>query len=114
MIEQISSRTRILIIGSLVGLIVTGLYLMFTDPGYNSFADLSGTWGFLILAKHVLLVIMIGLGYFTDRTILPAVAIPVKRKSGTNPFMKQLKTIINVLALLGVGVLLLTTFAQVL
>ena len=41
-----------------------------------------------------------------------AVAKPVKGKSGTNPFVKQLNTIVNVLALLGVGVLLLTAFAQ--
>ena len=90
MIEQVSSRTRILIIASLVGLIVTGLFLMFMDPGYKSFDDLSSTWGFLILAKHVLLVIMIGLSYFTDRTILPAVAKPVKGKPGANPFLNQL------------------------
>jgi uncharacterized membrane protein len=114
MIEQVSSRTRILIIASLVGLIVTGLYLMFMDPGYKSFADLSSTWGFLILAKHVLLVIMIGLGYFTDRAILPAVAKPVKGKPGANPFLNQLKVIVNVLAILGVAILLLTAIAQVL
>lgn len=114
MIEQVSSRTRILIIVSLVGLIVTGLYLMFMDPGYKSFAELNNSWGFLILAKHVLLVIMIGLGYFTDRAILPAVAKPIKGKSGANPFLKQLKVIVNVLAFLGVAILLLTAIAQAL
>lgn len=114
MIEQVSSRTRSLIIASFVGLIVTGLYLMLIDPSYNSFAVFSNTWGFIILAKHVLVVIMIGLGYFTDRAILPAVAKPVKGKPGANPFLKQLKVIVNVLAILGVAILLLTALAQVL
>ena len=57
---------------------------------------------------------MIGLGYFTDRAILPAVAKPVKGKLGTNPFLKQLKVIVNVLAILGVAILLMTALAQAL
>lgn len=114
MIEQVSSRTRILIVASLVGLIITGAYLMIMDPAYKSFADLTNTWGIFILVKHLLLVIMIGLGYFTDRNILPAVAKPVKGKPGANPFLKQLRVIVNVLAILGVVILLLTAVAEIL
>lgn len=114
MIQQVTSRTRILIVASLAGLIITGIYLMFFDPSYAGFADLGNTWGILILIKHILVVIMIGLGYFTDRAILPAVSKPIKGKQGTHPFVKQLKAIVNLLAILGVAILLLTAMAQVL
>lgn len=114
MIEQVTPRTRILMVASLFGLIITGIYLMFFDPSYAGFADFGNTWGIVMLIKHILVVIMIGLGYFTDRTILPAVSKPVKGKPGVNPFIKQLKAIVNLLAILGVAILLLTAVAQIL
>ena len=114
MIQQVTPRTRVLIVASLAGLIVTGIYLMFFDPSYEGFADFGNTWGIIILIKHVLVVIMIGLGYFTDRAILPAISKPVKGKQGANPFVKQLKVIVNLLAILGVVILLLTAMAQIL
>jgi uncharacterized membrane protein len=114
MIEQVTPRTRNLIISSLITLIITGVYLMFLDPSYKGFADFGNSWGIVLLIKHVLVVIMIGLGYFTDRTILPAVSKPVKGKQGINPFINQVKVIVNFLAILGVVILLLSAIAQTL
>jgi putative copper export protein len=95
-------------------MIITGVYLMFLDPSYKGFADLGNSWGLVMLIKHILVVIMIGLGYFTDRNLLPAVSKPSKGKQGANPFVRQLKMIVNLLAFLGVLILLMTALAQVL
>jgi uncharacterized membrane protein len=50
-----------------VGLfIVTGVYLLVVDPHYHGLGNISGSWGALMLLKHLLVAGLVGLGILVD------------------------------------------------
>src|SRR5215213_6320559 len=63
-LSQISKRSRPWMYGSLVIFMVTGIYLMFADPNYLGVGNFSNIWSIMMLLKHLLIVGMIGLGFW--------------------------------------------------
>ena len=65
-LSQISKRSRPWMYISLVIFMVTGIYLMFADPNYRGVGDFGNFWSVMMLVKHLLIVGMIGLGFWNN------------------------------------------------
>ncbi|MDQ2692712.1 MAG: hypothetical protein M3Y68_11805, partial [Chloroflexota bacterium] len=63
-LSAISERSRLWMYASLVIFMVTGIYLMFADPNYLGVGDFGNFWSAMMLVKHLLIVAMIGLGFW--------------------------------------------------
>src|SRR6266540_2888263 len=96
---------------SLLIFIVTGIYLMFADPNYLGVGDFGNFWSILMLVKHLLIVVMIGAGFFFNAIL--RVGPMLSSNNGAEQSYKRFKLFINIMAISGVLVLLLTAFAQV-
>ena len=83
---------------------------MLTDSGYLGFMDFGNFWGIVMLAKHILVLVMIGLGFWYN-----AILRVGPMMSSNNPEMAivRFRNYVNVMAVCGVLVLLLTALAQV-
>ncbi len=106
-LEQVSARLRPLFGGSLLILLVTGTHLMLANGNYLGFGDFFGNpWSVLIVTKHVLVVAFLALAVFSERAFLGQI-------SDQKPeALKRFRQALNVNAVLGVLILLLTSFAQ--
>ncbi|HXD11317.1 MAG TPA: hypothetical protein VN653_14720, partial [Anaerolineales bacterium] len=63
-LSEISKRSRAWMYASLLIFIVTGIYLMFVDSNYLGVGKFGNLWSVLMLVKHILILAMIGLGFF--------------------------------------------------
>ena len=107
LLEQVSARLRPYFGGSLLIFLVTGTYLMLINEDYlglgNFFAN---PWSVLIVVKHVLVLPFLALDVFSERVFL-------KQVSDEKPeALKRFRWALNINTLLGVIILLLTSFAQ--
>jgi len=75
-LDDISTRMRSWLYGSWLVFIVTGIYLMFDDTYYLGVGNLSNAWSLLMLAKHGLIMGMVGLGAFLNITLKRELAAP--------------------------------------
>lgn len=110
-LSQISKRSRPWMYGSLVIFMVTGIYLMFADPNYLGVGDFGNFWSIMMLVKHLLVVGMIGLGFWFNAFLRvgPVMASNNSAELG----MRRFRTYSRLMAISGVLVLLLTALAQV-
>ena len=110
-LSQISKRSRPWMYGSLVIFMVTGIYLMFIDPNYLGVGDFGNFWSIMMLVKHLLVVGMIGLGFWFNAFLRvgPVMASNNSAELG----MRRFRTYSRLMAISGVLVLLLTALAQV-
>jgi uncharacterized membrane protein len=46
--------------------VVTGTYLLLTNPAYGGLGSVSNAWGALMLVKHMLVIGLVGLGVMID------------------------------------------------
>ncbi len=111
-IGAIERRALPLVVGAVAVFLVTGGYLMLTDTRYGGLGDFFGTsWAILILVKHAVVLVMVGIGVYVDLLVVPDVAL-----AATEPdrdlAMHRLATAANAMTLLGALVLLLTAAAQ--
>ena len=90
--------------------LVTGLYLMFADPNYLGLGNFSNIWSILMLVKHLLVVGMIGLGFWynTFLHVGPMMASHNNAELG----IRRFRMFSTLMAISGVLVLLLTALAQ--
>ena len=110
-LSQISKRSRPWMYGSLVIFMVTGIYLMFADPNYLGVGDFGNFWSIMMLVKHLLVVGMIGLGFWFNAFL--RVGPMMASNNSAELGMRRFRTYSRLMAISGVLVLLLTALAQV-
>jgi uncharacterized membrane protein len=110
-LSQISKRSRPWLYASLAIFIVTGTYLMVIDSGYLGFMDFGNFWGIVMLVKHILIVGMIGLGFWYNAFL--RVGPMMVSNNNAELGVRRFRTYSNLMAISGVLVLLLTALAQV-
>ena len=109
-LSEISKRSRPWLYASLLIFIVTGIYLMLVDPNYLGVGNFGNVWGMLMLVKHILVVGMIGLGFWFNAILRvgPMMGSNNSGELGTRRF----RLYSNLMAISGTLVLLLTALAQ--
>ena len=110
-LSQISKRSRPWMYASLAIFMATGIYLMFADPNYLGVGNFRNVWSVMMLVKHVLIVVMIGLGFWFNAFLRvgPMMASSNNAELG----IRRFRTYSNLMAISGVLILLLTALAQV-
>ena len=110
-LSQISKRSRPWMYASLVIFMVTGVYLMFADPNYLGVGNFSNFWSVMMLVKHILILGMIGLGFWYNAFLRagPMMASNNNAELG----IRRFRMYSNLMAISGVLVLLFTALAQV-
>jgi uncharacterized membrane protein len=110
-LSRISKQSRNWMYASLLIFMVTGVYLTFVDPNYLGVGDFGNFWSIMMLIKHLLIVAMIGAGFFFNAIL--RVGPMLSSRNGAEQSYKRFKLFINIMAISGVLVLLLTTLAQI-
>lgn len=95
---------------SLLIFMVTSIYLTFADPNYLGVGDFGNSWAVLMLIKHVLIVVMIGMGFVFNRLL--HVGPMMNSNNSAQLSIRRFRLYSNLMAISGVLVLLLTAFAQ--
>ena len=110
-LSEISKCSRPWMYASLLVFAITGTHLMLIDSGYLGFMDFGNCWGIVMLVKHILIVAMIGLGFWYNAILRvgPMMSSNNNAESGISRFRQY----VNAMAVCGVLVLLLTALAQV-
>ena len=109
-LSEISKRSRSWMYISLVIFMVTGIYLTFVDPNYLGVGDFGNLWSVMMLVKHLLIVGMIGLGFWFNAFL--RVGPMMASNNNAELGIRRFRTYSNWMAILGVWVLLLTALAQ--
>ena len=110
-LSEISKRSRAWLYASLAVFIITGVYLTIIDPNYLGLADFGNLWGVLMLVKHILILVMVGLGFWYNAIL--RVGPLVSSNTGSAQAIARFRLQANAMAICGVLVLLLTALAQV-
>jgi uncharacterized membrane protein len=110
-LSQISKRSRPWMYGSLTIFMVTGIYLMFADPNYLGVGDFGNFWSVMMLVKHLLVVGMIGLGFWFNALL--RVGPMMASNNSAELGIRRFRTYSSLMAISGLLVLLLTALAQV-
>lgn len=110
-LSRISKRSQPWMYGSLTIFIVTGIYLMFADPNYLGVGNFGNFWSMMMLVKHLLVVGMIGLGFWFNGLL--RVGPMMASNNSTELGIRRFRTYSSLIAISGVLALLLTALAQV-
>ena len=109
-LSAISKRSRVWLYAALIVFAVTGIYLMFVDPNYLGIGNFGNMWGMLMLAKHVLIFVMIVMGFWFNAIL--RVGPLLSANSGTQRAIASFEMYSKWMTICGVLVLLLTALAQ--
>ena len=110
-IGAVERRALPVIIASLTIFLATGVYLMGADARYGGVGNVTGsTWASLFLVKHLVVVVMVGLGVYFDALVVRGIAPPEATAQTTD--VRRLTIVAGLMTLLGAVVLLLTATAQ--
>jgi uncharacterized membrane protein len=109
-LSEISKRSRSWLYVSLLIFLLTGVYLMFVDPSYLGIGNFSNLRSVMMLVKHLLIVVMIGLGFWFNAFL--RVGPMMASNNNAELGIRRFRTYSNWMAILGVWVLLLTALAQ--
>lgn len=109
-LSEISKRSRYWLYASLIVFMVTGIYLTFVDPNYQGIGNFNNFWAVMMLVKHILIVGMIGLGFWYNAILRVG---PLMSSNNPDQAIVRFRKYVNVMAVCGVLVLLLTALAQV-
>ena len=86
--------------------------MLFTDDRFLGVGHFFGnTWSTLIVVKHVVVIVLIGIGVYIDLLVVPDIATPVDEVAQTAAVRRLVRSA-SAIATLGVVVLLLTAAAQ--
>jgi uncharacterized membrane protein len=108
-LSDVSKRSRVWMYASLLIFLVTGIYLMIVDPNYRGVGDFGNPWAVAMLVKHILIVAMIGLGFFYNAILRVG---PLMSSNNAEAAIARFGLYSKWMAICGVLVLLLTAFAQ--
>lgn len=109
-LSKISKCSRSWMYISLLIFIITGIYLTFVDPNYLGIGDFGNFWSILMLVKHILILGMIGMGFWFN-AILRVGPLLVSNTGAFQAFVRY-RLYSNLMAVSGVLVLLLTAISQ--
>lgn len=109
-LSEISNRSRGWLYAALIIFILTGIYLMLTDPNYLGLGNFGNTWGKLMLVKHIIVVGMLIVGFWFNaiKRVGPAVRTDPDASQALASFLLYAK----LMAVAGMLVLLLTAVTQ--
>ena len=110
-LSEISKSSRPWLYASLIVFMVTGIYLMLVYPNYMGVGNFSNIWAIMMLLKHILIVAMIGMGFWFNAIL--RVGPMMSSNNGAAQAIARFRTYVNMMAACGILVLLLTAFAQV-
>ena len=110
-LSEISKRSRWWLYASMIVFAVTGIYLMFVDPNYLGIGKFQNSWSMLMLVKHILLVVMFGMGGWFNA--LMRVGPLMSSNTGVAQAVARFRWYVNVMAACGILVLLLIAMSQV-
>jgi len=111
LLSEISRRSRLWMYASLFAFIISGIALMLVDPNYLGVGNFGNLWGMLMLVKHVLVVVMIALGFWFNAIL--RVGPLMSSNSGSGLAFERFRKYIYLMAACGVLILLLTALAQI-
>jgi uncharacterized membrane protein len=106
----IERRALPFVLLSMVLFTVSGSYLLVTDPQYAGLGNFGSSWAALMLGKHVLVVVFIGLGVVVDRLIRWAADVADERARDT--YLRWLGWCADITTGVGALIALLTVAAQ--
>ena len=109
-LSAISKQSRAWMYAALIIFMVTGIYLTFVDPNYLGIGNFSNFWAVMMLVKHILILVMIALGFWYNAILRVG---PLMSSNSPEQAIARFRKYINVMAVCGVLVLLLTALAQV-
>ena len=107
---EMSHRSRRWLYGSILVFAITGVHLMLIDPNYMGIGNFSNPWALLMLIKHLVIVVMIGLGFWFN--MLQRVGPAMRSNSGAAQGVAKFRQYSNAMAVCGVIVLALTALSQ--
>lgn len=110
-LSEISRRSRAWLYAALFIFIITGVLLMVADPNYMGLGNFGNAWSLLMLAKHLLIVVMLALGFWFNAIL--RVGPLMSSNSGSAQAASRFRRYASLMAICGVLVLLVTAFAQV-
>jgi hypothetical protein len=111
-VPAVEQRALPVVLGAVGVFLVTGLYLMVSDHRFLGLGHFFGSsWSSLIVLKHLVVVVLIGIGVYLDLLVLPHVAGPVD-ESDRSAALHRLGRGAAGMSILGAIVLLLTAAAQ--
>lgn len=111
-ISAISKRSRAWLYASLVVFAASGAYLTLKDPSYLGLAHFGNLWTILMLIKHILVLMMLLVGLWFNAIL--RVGPMASSNTGAAQAIANFRRYVNVMAITGVAVLLLTAVAQAL
>ena len=106
-----SRESRKWLYGSILVFLVTGVHLMLVDQNYLGIGNFSNPWALLMLVKHIVIVVMIGLGFWFN--MLQRVGPTMRSNSAAAQGVAKFRQYSNAMAICGVLVLALTALSQV-
>jgi uncharacterized membrane protein len=109
-LAEISKRSRVWMYVSLLIFAITGIYITFVDPNYLGIGNFSNPWTILMLIKHILILGMIAAGFWFNAIM--RVGPVLTSKTGSAQAFNRFRLYVNLMAIAGVLVLLLTAFSQ--
>jgi uncharacterized membrane protein len=110
-LSAISKQSRRWMYASLVVFMLTGIYLMFADPNYLGVGDFGNFWSVMMLVKHILVLVMIAAGFWFNA--IWRVGPMLSSRNSAELAYGRFKLYVNIMAVSGVLVLLLTALAQI-
>jgi uncharacterized membrane protein len=110
-LSEISKRSRLWLYLSLLIFMITGAYLTFIDPNYLGIGNFGNLWGILMLVKHLLILGMLAIGFWFN-AILRTGQMLISN-TGAGLAIGRFRLYVNLMAISGVLVLLLTAIAQI-
>jgi uncharacterized membrane protein len=109
-LSAISKRSRPWMYTALIVFMVTGIYLTFVDANYLGIGNFGNFWAVMMLVKHLIIVGMIGMGFWFNAILHIG---PMMSSNDPEQAINRFRTYVNVMAICGILVLLLTALAQV-
>ncbi len=109
-LSDISKRSRNWLYASLVIFIATGIYLLLIDPNYLGVGDFGNLWSILMLVKHILILGMVGVGFWFNAIL--RVGPQLRVDIGVSQAYNRFRQYCNLMAVAGLLVLLLTAISQ--
>ena len=108
---EMSARSRRWLYLSILVFAATGIHLTLVDPNYLGLGSFSNPWALLMLVKHLVIVVMIGLGFWYN--MLQRVGPAMRSNSGAAQGVAKFRQYSNLMAICGAIVLALTALSQV-
>ena len=108
---EMSRRSRRWMYISILVFAVTGVHLMLVDPNYLGIGNFSNPWALLMLVKHLVIVVMIALGFWFN--FIQRVGPALRSNSGAAQGVAKFRQYSNIMAGCGALVLALTALSQI-